>query len=277
MSDSATAQCATCRLCGARGGTLRFELREKPPGETEFGIDAQRYFRRIYQCDRCGVYFNVHELLEAGFYTGSYNEAVYRRNLADKFHEIMSLPPERSDNKQRVGRIVRFCGLKGLEFDRTRVLDVGSGLCVFLGEMAKHGFRCFCVDPDPVAVRHAITVAGVEEAHAGTLDDFAPHEPFDLITFNKVLEHVPDPVRQLGRALEFLKPDGSIYIELPDGDGALRRGSVFEREEFFVEHITVFNRRSFQYLIEAAGLRCLDLDAIHDPSGKCTVFAFCCR
>ncbi len=277
MSDSATTQCVTCRLCGAAGGTLRFELHEKPPGETEFGIDARRYFRRIYECDRCGVYFNIHELLRNGFYSGSYNEAVYRRNLADKFREIMGLPPERSDNKQRVGRILRFCGQKGLDFLETRVLDVGSGLCVFLAEMAKHGFHCFCVDPDPVAVRHAITVAGVEEGHTGTLDDLTLDEAFDLITFNKVLEHVQDPIRQLVRAQEFLKPDGFIYIELPDGHGALRRGRVSEREEFFVEHVTVFNRRSVQYLIEAAGLRCLDSDAILDPSGKCTLFAFCRR
>lgn len=278
MSDRTTGDLEVqCRLCGTAGGSVVADVRQRPACENDFGINPQRYRRHIYQCGLCEVYFNVHDLLDEALYTGNYNQSVYQRDLATKYEQIMNLPREASDNKQRVQRIAQLLEPAGRPFEETRVLDVGSGLCVFLAQMKTLGFRGFCIDPDPIAVRHAREVAGVEGAHAGTLIDYPPDHPFDLITFNKVLEHVKDPIVQLARAAELLAADGCIYVELPDGDGALENGNAIDREEFFIEHHTVFNLPSVRYLVEAAGLSCPVLEAIHEPSDKYTIYALCRR
>ncbi len=274
---------ATCWLCGAGEGRLVADLRQKPPGESDFGIGPMRYRRCIYRCPHCRVYFSLHDLLGDDFYTGTYNKAVYQSEFAQRYRTIMDLPRERSDNNHRVRRIVRFLtethGIRdcGQPLESMRVLDVGSGLCVFLAEMKKLGARGYCVDPDPVAVHHALRTAGVRGGHVGTLEDYPPGSSFDLITFNKVLEHVKQPVRLLSKAAELLAPEGIVYLELPDGDAALRHGGVSEREEFEIEHYTVFNRDSLRHLILSAGLACARWEAIHEPSDKYTLYAFCRR
>ena len=60
--------------------------------------------------------------------------------LAATYERIMALPPERSDNVQRVGRI-------SARLPAGRVLDVGSGLGVFPARMAQAGWQAVANAP----------------------------------------------------------------------------------------------------------------------------------
>ncbi|MBN1343213.1 MAG: class I SAM-dependent methyltransferase [Phycisphaerae bacterium] len=270
-------QIPPCWLCGAADGRLVVEVRARPEREIDFGIEPDRYYRAIYRCGRCAVFYSAHDLLDDDVYTGRYNESIYEHQLAERYDRIMSLPHDRSDNRQRVVRVTSFVGALGWTPKRTRVLDVGTGLCVFLGGMKEQGFRCYCIDPDPIATRHALEHVGVDGAYTGTLDGFKTAEPFEVISFNKVLEHVKDPADQLRRAVELLADNGVIYIELPDGQTALEHGTPTEREEFFIDHYTVYCPASLSHLVEAAGLTIAEARAIHEPSDKYTLYAFCHR
>ncbi|RPH53705.1 class I SAM-dependent methyltransferase, partial [bacterium] len=212
--------------------------------------------------------------LSGDYYAGSYNESTYAGRLLEAFRRIRALAAGQSDNKQRVRRIADFLARGGRPPAEVRVLDVGSGLCVFLAELKGYGYECHCVDPDPAAVEHALAHAGVDGAWAGILETFRTDLRFDLVTFNKVLEHVTDPVRLLRQARELLKPGGSIYGELPDGDLARRVGGVVERQEFFAEHYAVYGPGSLAHLARRAGFACSDPVSLREPSGKCTVFSF---
>ncbi len=266
-----------CWLCGSTDANVVAEVRCRPEGEPDFGIDPAAYRRRILQCRRCSVYYSAHNLFADDVYGGTYNQSIYRHRLAEKYDRIMGLPADRSDNRQRVGRVADFVAGLGWVPEETRVLDVGTGLCVFLGGVKPLGFRCFAIDPDPIAARHALGHVGVDGAHAGTLADFAGDETFHLVTFNKVLEHVKDPVDQLRRAVERLADDGVVYLELPDAVGAQAHGTVFEREEFFIDHYTMHTPDSLTYLVTSAGLRLSQWECIHEPSDKYTLYAFCRR
>jgi 2-polyprenyl-3-methyl-5-hydroxy-6-metoxy-1,4-benzoquinol methylase len=257
-----------CWLCGATQAELLVTLHERPGYETDFGFAP--YQRSIYRCGNCGVYFNIHQHLTPDFYQGTYNQATYQQQLAEKYDRIRALPFEKSDNKQRVQRIVAFFAPRS----DLSVLDIGSGLSVFGGELQSHGFRCYCLDPDPRAVEHALTYAGLAGGFAGTLETFASDQHFDLITLNKVLEHVDSPIGMLRGAAAWLKPGGVIYIEVPDGEGAAKAGGIIEQEEFYLEHFTVYTPESLAYLVEGAGLKNLSIAAIHEPSNKYTLYAF---
>jgi hypothetical protein len=98
---------------------------------------------------------------------------------------------------------------------------------------------------------------------------------FDVVTFNKVLEHVTDPVSMLARSAQHLCEDGFVYIELPDGEAALAEGP--QRQEFFIDHWHVFSAASLALLATRAGFRLQALERLHEPSGKYTLRAFLVR
>ena len=247
-----------------------------PKGEVSFGFNrAEGYFREIVRCQRCGHFLSLHRMDMASLYSEEYVDATYQGNLARTFDRIINLPDGKSDNKARVRRVDGFAReYFGGEYAKRRsLLDVGSGLCVFPFEMKRAGWKCLAMDTDKRQAAHAEECAQVEAVCA----EFGPGKDlgrFDLISFNKVLEHVEDPVAMLAAAKDYLAPGGLIYIELPDGEGAGRDPDGPEREEFFIEHHHIFSAASCAILAELAGLELVVLQRLREASGKYTLGSF---
>jgi SAM-dependent methyltransferase len=256
-----------CQICGSGARTLVAVFDRRPEGETEFHFPD--YHRELWRCDTCGHFQNQHSFDLAKLYEGAYSQATYGARLRASFEKIMALPPERSDNRQRAIYIDEFWGTRR---DRDLV-DVGSGLAVFPAAMRERGWRCLAIDPDPAAAQQARELAGAE-AMAGDFFALEPPRRFALVTFNKVLEHVPDMVAMLERAKRWLGEEGLIYLELPDGEAAITDPLGAAREEFFVEHYCAFSAGSYALLAPQAGLTLHRIDRIREPSGKYTLRGF---
>lgn len=259
-----------CPMCRAFA-LARWHRYDAPPeGETRFDLRGQPYVRDLLRCARCGHVVSVTDLDLSGLYDGEYMDTTYAGDrLRQTYERIMALPAESSDNVQRVARITAELGTSGT------VLDVGSGLAVFPARMAEAGWSVTALDPDPRAVAHAREHVGVAAVRADFLtDDLAELEPQDLVTLNKVLEHVPDPVAMLRRTSEVLAGGGSVYVELPDAEGASADPAGPGREEFFVEHLHVFSAASLALLATAGGFAVRRLERLREPSGKYTLVAF---
>jgi SAM-dependent methyltransferase len=224
----------------------------------------------------CGHFLAVHAMGMHGLYTGDYVSSTYGEDgMQRAFERIIALPPAQSDN---IGRVQRLLVFAAQHFPPTTfaarpptVLDVGSGLCVFLYQMRLAGWQCTAIDPDARAARHARERVGV----TAVCGDFMASQElgrFDVVTFNKVLEHVADPVSMLARSARHLREGGFVYIELPDGEAALTEGP--ERQEFFIDHWHVFSAASLAILATRAGFRLQALERLHEPSGKYTLRAF---
>ncbi len=266
-----------CRLCKSENAKLIAEIKEKPEREINIGIPKNKYLRKIYQCQKCQVYFNFTDAINENLYEGEYNNINYGDELFKKYSKIRNLPEEKSDNKQRVLRVIEHARQSGIKPEESKVLDIGSGLCVFLGEMISHGFKGYCIDPDKVAIRHAIENVKVSQGYHKSFRDFQTKEKFEIISFNKVLEHVTNPISFIKKASTMLNEEGFIYIELPDAENALKNGSIFEREEFFIDHRFIFNTKSLSFMIDKAGMKCGKIEHIHDPSDKYTICAIATR
>jgi SAM-dependent methyltransferase len=249
-----------------------FIYSERPPGEVPYPVEGP--YRREYQeCGNCGHWFSRHDLDFAQLYQGAYVDTSYGEGLRRAYDRIMALPPDRSDNFGRVKRVHEFAEQRINVGGRTRtLLDVGSGLAVFPAAMKEKCWDCTALDPDARCVQHAKEIAGV----AAVLGDFMTSSrrlnEFDLITFNKVLEHVENPVAFLKASAKHLRPNGYVYIEVPDGESASDEGKG--REEFFIEHHHVFSPSSTTLLAKHAGFRVLKLESMKEPSGKFTLYAF---
>lgn len=247
---------------------------EPPPGEVRFDLGAVQYRRELQRCQLCQHVVSVHEMDMSSLYTGEYVDATYGADgLRRSFERIIGLPPGSSDNVARAARIAQFAAEHLPASSSRRLLDVGSGLAVFPHRMrVEHGWECVALDPDPRAVQHAKDVAGVSAVCGDFMTvDVAALARFDCITFNKVLEHVPDPVAMLARARPLLVPDGFVYVELPDEAGWMEGP---EREEFFIDHHHVFSPPSFALLVERAGFQLRVVERLREPSGKFTLRGF---
>lgn len=261
---------AACAYCDSTDWRRLAVFDARPPGETDFGVTPYR--RALWRCGGCGHIVNVQDFDPAGLYDAAYWDRTYGGDkMAATFHKIMALPLGQSDNRARVSRVQDFAKgwLKGAP--TRRLLDVGSGLAVFPAAMKEKGWNCVALDPDPRGAAHARDLAGVTGV-AGDFMNVGDLGRYEAISFNKVLEHVPDPIAMLRRAADLLTPGGFVYVELPDGERAIEVGA--DREEFFIEHYCAYSKASFFALANRAGYKVAGFDRLVEPSGKFTLYGF---
>lgn len=264
-----------CYFCGTANLSKVFTYDAPPEGEVQFQFSAsEKYEREIWRCDACGHFLSVHDMDMDALYAGDYVNSTYGDDgIRRAFERITSLDPSRSDNVGRVNSILDFTSKHRVAQDNPHptVLDVGSGLCVFLHRMKAAGWECTALDPDERAAKHARERVGVQ-AVCGNFMEARDIGRFDLISFNKVLEHVQDPVLMLAKALEHLGDSGLVYVEVPDGEAAAADGPG--REEFFIDHHHVFSFASLALLARRAGFSALMTERLREPSTKYTLRTF---
>jgi SAM-dependent methyltransferase len=245
-----------------------------PLGEIGFRrASGEPYHREIWQFAGSNHFISRHDMTVATDYDGAYVDATYRSDagLTATFDRIIALPPEKSDNAARIARVKAFAAAHFRMMAPPRLLDVGAGLGVFPYAVKQTGWACTAIDPDPRAVRHLRARVGVE-AICGDFMKLEGLRRFDVVTLNKVLEHVEHPVDMLSRAQAVLAPGGFVYVELPDGEMAACAGSA--REEFFIEHLHVFSFASTVMLANRAGFAPVCVERLQEPSTKFTLRAF---
>lgn len=267
-----------CPCCGGTNLLVYFTYDQPPPLEFRYEFtQGYVYWRELHRCRQCGHFYEWHEMDQSRFYNGDYVSATYGdlAGIKQAFARIVGLPPEKSDNTGRVQRVLAFAdkhlSAERIQGRRLQLLDVGSGLCVFGYSMKAAGWDCTALDMDERLVRHAHEVVGVRSimADVTTVEGLGT---FDLVTLNKVLEHVENPIPMLASLKRLLKPGGCVYIEVPDGEAAEEEGK--EREEFLLGHVHVFSAASFALLIQQADFRLIEMERLREPSSKFTLRAF---
>lgn len=264
----------TCPVTGETEAHVVFRYDAPPAGEIGFRRKSgQPYYREVWQFRPSRHFVGRHQMEVDTDYRGGYVDATYEggAGIAAAFERVIALPPERSDNAGRIERVRQFAQEHFRDAGPRSLLDVGSGIGVFPYAVRQIGWSCTAVDPDPRAVDHLRSRVGAE-AVCGDFRDVSGIGTFDIITFNKVLEHVEDPVSILARARDFLAPGGFVYVELPDGEEAAAEGAG--REEFFVEHLHVFSFVSIAMLVQRAGFTPHLVERLREPSSKLTLRAF---
>lgn len=273
-----------CAICGGALSRELLRITEPDRFERHVGIAAAGYSRSWVECAGCGAATSVQapenrallETLAAGYYEVDFAGS----SIAEKFAKVMALPPERSDNAQRVARVAAFVGerLPG-NVNSPRVLDIGAGTGVFLSRFLERagtrGWKGTAVEPDPTAAAHLRSL-GRFEVIEGLYMPALGLAGYDLVTLNKVVEHLPGPVELVRGAAQALDPrHGILYLELPD------KRTVSERPPsdniLGALHCHLYDASSIAALLKRAGLATLKTETLYEPSGKITVAAFAAR
>jgi len=273
-------QFPACLLCGAALGRTVVELTAPDRYERAAGIGEAGYRRRWVECPGCQALCDVHLSPEAAKlqeWATNYYSREEGDDLPTRFREIMALSPAASDNRQRVRRVQHFAAAWGgapVAGGRLRVLDVGAGLGVFLAALLEAGdWEATALEPSPVAAAFLRQIGGF----AVREELFTPEsglKDFDLITFNKVLEHIRQPQAVLATAAQASAPRGLLYVEVPHRLSA----SCHPPEHFILGalHWHLYAPSTLCRLLEHTGWTPLECRSIFDPSGKISTCAFAC-
>jgi 2-polyprenyl-3-methyl-5-hydroxy-6-metoxy-1,4-benzoquinol methylase len=155
-----------------------------------------------------------------------------------------------------------------------RLLDVGSAHGWFLEAAAARGLDATGVEPEEA--RGEASRRGGGDVRVGYFPDVIEDgETFDVITFNDVLEHIPDVRATLDSCARVLAPGGVLSINIPSADGLgykvtqllARCGARGPFERFWQyglpsPHRHYFPRRALAQLVEESGFSVRGITAL---------------
>jgi hypothetical protein len=96
---------------------------------------------------------------------------------------------------------------------------------------------------------------------------------FNLVTLNKVLEHIEQPLPFMLRVVKSLVlDDGLLYVEVPDKLTARLRSP--QDNILGALHCHLYGPTSLGYLLRYTGLELLCVNRIAEPSEKLLIYAF---
>ena len=199
--SAATPASDRCSLCGGGEFAVAYPGTSVEPAgaETVYRIthSSRNRIGGILRCCDCGLRI----LPECTTGSARYADALDLAYIADR--------------EQRIDNASLLLGTLPPETGG-RLLDVGCACGFLLEAAARRGFQPVGVELSEWAVAYARREFGAE-VHRGTLadQDFA-NASFDVVVMADVIEHLPDPVSELRRVYDLLRPGGLILILTPD-------------------------------------------------------------
>jgi SAM-dependent methyltransferase len=101
--------------------------------------------------------------------------------------------------------------------------------------------------------------------HVGLAEEFEPPALFDGVVLASILEHVEDPVGLLRRAKGWLRPDGELFVIVPNANslhrqvgvamGLLPATTAFSERDRMLGHRRIYDRDLLGTHLDEAGLR----------------------
>jgi len=268
-----------CALCAGQDAREILRIGQPDRFEQSIGIGPHGYTRCWVECQQCGGATNVlpdESALRLAALRAAYYEVDFMgSDIGEKYRRVMSMPAGQSDNVGRVARVIDFVRRWFGALAQPRVMDIGAGTGVFLSRLVDQtagAWRYLGVEPDPRAAAHMRQLekfAVVEAMYFGQPE----LRGFNLVTLNKVLEHIEQPLPFLLQVVQSLVlDDGLLYVEVPDKLTAKLRSP--SDNILGALHCHLYDPTSLDYLLQRARLELLCVSRIAEPSGKLSVYAF---
>lgn len=139
-------------------------------------------------------------------------------------------------------------------FDRPgTMLDIGCGAGQYLLEMQARGWKVYGAELSKAAAA-AGRAAGLDIRGGELMSAGFESGMFDFVRSNHSFEHIPNPQPVLAEIRRVLKPDGKLFIGVPNVDGAMAR--LFGRYWWYVGlpvHTYGYNPRNLSMLLRDNG------------------------
>lgn len=136
-----------------------------------------------------------------------------------------------------------------------RLLDVGTGSGLLLVAARRRGWSVAGVEISADAAAHAREKYGLDVI-AGDVFAVPDSARYDVVVFNHVVEHLLDPIGNLGYGVERLRPGGLLVVGVPNFGSWMARLRKAQWASLHPhEHYWQFTRESFLQAIRPLGLQ----------------------
>lgn len=200
----------------------------------------------ILRCRSCGFAFRQSRFSEQQL-ADLYREMDPRGYQAELRGRVRTA----SRHLRIVTRNLRRDGVPG------ELLDIGCASGVFLAKALDAGWQVSGIEPSESLFREAAERIGSRGIVLPVILEKADFggRLFDVITLWDVLEHVVDPMNFLARCRQILKPDGFLFLNVPDLDSLEARLLGRRWPLLLPEHLNYFNRSSLRLCARKCGFQ----------------------
>ena len=122
-----------------------------------------------------------------------------------------------------------------------KALDIGAGLGKSMISLQNKGYDVYGFEPSEPFYDRAINKMGIskDKLKLSSIEEAEyPKDFFDFISFGAVLEHVYNPDECIQKALNWLKPNGLLHIEVPSSDWLISKIFNFYYKIIGTDYVT---------------------------------------
>jgi 2-polyprenyl-3-methyl-5-hydroxy-6-metoxy-1,4-benzoquinol methylase len=197
-------------------------------------IDRYKIPLTTVLCQSCGLmrsdpYYNSDTL--SGFYKDEYR-GIYNGNI---------YPSDNFFKEQVVfgGDIYKFITKEYFKSDinNKKIFEIGCGAGGILKYLSDKGNRVYGCDFGEDYIKFGVN-KGLKNIVTGDIDALFKFGKADVIILNHVLEHFPDPVKQLNKIKNLLREDGILYVAVP---GVYQIHDNYTELALFLQNAHVFH------------------------------------
>jgi SAM-dependent methyltransferase len=195
--------------------------------------------------------FDINFNQDWGMFVQTDSEAL--RNLLKEVYEKGTLADgsfSSESGKVYLEKVIEFIASVPSIIPMSNILEVGFGSGILLKLLKAKGFKKL-TGLEPGAHSLVDGLDGIQ-----LIKDFFPSAQissrFDLIYSLLVLEHIPDPVAFLNKMKDFISPEGTVVIAVPNCEAHYEAGDI---GMFVHEHYGYYTREALIRVAELAGYK----------------------
>lgn len=218
------------------------------------------------QCKKCGLVFQSPRApfsQAVKYYPG---EAYWGRDVT-KYETNTNLLKEREHAYSFL-----YNGIFRLR-KRGRILDIGSGLGLFLSKFKERGWTVVGTDISKDVAKFSKKLFGVKVLIGDVVKMKLPKEYFDLVTLNGVFEHIYNPSETLKKIRQVLKSDGILVVTVPNIESL---GYLVHKKEWYHlqpgRHIYHFSPKTIKKLFNQEGFAIIKTSHSYDAHNYYSLF-----
>lgn len=261
--DVSTPLFVICAICGSKNYQPLYHPRHSPGP--------------VVKCTTCGLVYvsprtDQHAIINEGPVLADRSDPIrFSSDLADIEHswelpllhrkerELAALRLNATDALQRIGRFVSHLD---------RLLDFGCGGGFFLAVAKDYVTETYGLEPLPGHAVYARATSGAVIINDTLRENTFPREHFDVITSFQVFEHLPDPSGDMRKLYQFLKPQGLLFVEVPNIDVWTVRLLGRRHRHFVEDHLYFYSPSTLSRLMIESGFSVVD---VYYPARRMTV------
>lgn len=161
-------------------------------------------FTDVVKCNKCGFIYT--------------NPTITGADRLEKLHYSSPDTYDATKEQDPLQMFTKRIGILKKHKASGKVLDIGAGKGEFMVAAKNSGYDTYGIEPSKGLCEYANEKNQLNVIN-GFLEDVSnPEKEYDLVTMNHVFEHIENPHETLELIKSFLKPDGMLFIEVPNTD-----------------------------------------------------------